>query len=232
MTSKEEKELFSKLRDSGRTYPDISLEEERDLIRLAKGGDLRARQALLFAFMSVARILAAEVTKAHNRYDFFDDCVQYALVEIDTLIQKFDLKTKYRFATYISTCIRRDLAKKILIETVRTEPDDFERRLPDENTTSARSIRQRIFINQLSRILTEDHLWVAEKRAEGLSNVRIAEAAKKLKPRKSVNRKKCAKLLNETRRSAIQLRELWEVLEKSMVASIPLPSKVKEETGE
>lgn len=103
------------------TFPDLApahvrpglplfadFDEERDLLRRAQGGDVRARNRLIETHM---RLVASIARRASLRGTSLEDAVHEGVVGIIEAIERFDTSRETRFSTYASYWIRDRIAK-------------------------------------------------------------------------------------------------------------------------
>jgi RNA polymerase primary sigma factor len=92
------------------TVPLLLPEEERELSRLAKGGDETAKRRLIEANMRLVLNIAKHY---RNRAVPFEDLVQEGAIGLMNAVERFDPDRGYRFSTYATHWIRQTIGRAI-----------------------------------------------------------------------------------------------------------------------
>jgi RNA polymerase primary sigma factor len=153
MDSKREEDALQKryLKEINR-YPLLSAEEEVDLARKARDGDVEARRKLIVANLRLVITIAR--TFSSYRVPFLD-LVEEGNLGLIKAVGKFDPERGFRFSTYASWWIRQAIVRAI--------------------SNSSRTIRIPIHIFQL---MTR---YIALAQEPGIEKLSMAEKARRLK---------------------------------------------------
>ncbi|MGR3279709.1 sigma-70 family RNA polymerase sigma factor [Acaryochloris marina NIES-2412] len=97
------------LKEIGR-YPLLSHEEEIQLARQAKAGNLRAKQRMIECNL---RLVVSIAKKHQNRGLPFMDLIQEGSIGLSRAVDKFEPEQGYRFSTYAYWWIRQGITRSI-----------------------------------------------------------------------------------------------------------------------
>ena len=97
------------LKEIGR-YPLLSHEEEIELARQAKAGNLRAKQRMIECNL---RLVVSIAKKHQNRGLPLMDLIQEGSLGLSRAVEKFDSQQGYRFSTYAYWWIRQGITRSI-----------------------------------------------------------------------------------------------------------------------
>lgn len=97
------------LKEIGR-YPLLSHEEEIQLARQAKAGNLRAKQRMIECNL---RLVVSIAKKHQNRGLPFMDLIQEGSIGLSRAVEKFEPEQGYRFSTYAYWWIRQGITRSI-----------------------------------------------------------------------------------------------------------------------
>jgi len=89
--------------------PLLSKEGEYHLIRLSQGGNTEARNDLVVSNLRLVMMIA----KKYSRYYDFMMLVQEGTIGLIKAIERFDLKSGYRFGTYAAWWVKQRITKSI-----------------------------------------------------------------------------------------------------------------------
>jgi RNA polymerase primary sigma factor len=88
----------------------LDAEEEKDLSRRARGGDMRARQILI---ESNLRLVISIAKKYRGRGVLFEDLIQEGNAGLIRAVEKFDPEMGNRFSTYATWWIRQAVTRAV-----------------------------------------------------------------------------------------------------------------------
>lgn len=88
------------------TYDLLSREEERVLLKNAKSGDVEAKERLVTSNLKLVAKLALYYSKSGV---YYLDLIQDGTIGLITAIDKFDLSTNYKFSTYATWWIKKEI---------------------------------------------------------------------------------------------------------------------------
>lgn len=92
-------------------YPSLTLKEERHYAKLAKSGDMDAKQKLIQSNLRLVVTIAKKVI--HTSSLPFTDLIQEGNLGLMIAAEKFNYKLGYKFATYASWWIKQSMFKAI-----------------------------------------------------------------------------------------------------------------------
>lgn len=108
-SSKEDTYLQKYLREIAK-IPILSAEEERNLAKKIKNGDIEAKKLLIKSNLKLAANIAAKIKKSNMT---FSDLLQEANIGLMVAVDKYNYKLGYRFSTYASWWIKQAVLKAI-----------------------------------------------------------------------------------------------------------------------
>jgi RNA polymerase primary sigma factor len=88
----------------------LDADEEKDLSRRARGGDMRARRKLI---ESNLRLVISIAKKYRGRGVFFEDLIQEGNAGLIRAVEKFDPEMGNRFSTYATWWIRQAITRAV-----------------------------------------------------------------------------------------------------------------------
>lgn len=88
------------------TYDLLSREQERELLTKAKSGDDEAKEILVTSNLKLVAKLALYYSKSGV---YYLDLIQDGTIGLITAIDKFDLNTTYKFSTYATWWIKKEI---------------------------------------------------------------------------------------------------------------------------
>ena len=90
--------------------PVLSAEEERNLAKKIKDGDMEAKKALIRANLKLAANVASKIKNSNMT---FSDLLQEANIGLMVAVDKYNYKLGYRFSTYATWWIKQAVLKAI-----------------------------------------------------------------------------------------------------------------------
>ena len=107
--SKKEESLQSYLKKIA-CIPVLSYEEEKELAKKIKAGDMEAKRALVRANLRLAANVAAKIKNSNMT---FSDLLQEANIGLLVAVDKYNYKLGYKFSTYATWWIKQAVLKAI-----------------------------------------------------------------------------------------------------------------------
>ena len=136
-------------------FKNLSLEQEQELARLAKEGNLKAKQKLIEANLKLVVTIARKVI--HTSKLPMIDLIQEGNMGLITAIDKFNWKFGYRFSTYAAWWIKQAMFKAI--------------------SEQSHSVKIPVYIQET---LSKYSKVKAEMEKDSISEVKIEDVAKKM----------------------------------------------------
>ncbi len=97
---------FLKVNDVGNFPPPLSAQKEREYFRLAKQGDIKARELLIEHNL---RLVAHIVKKYYGTGQNQEDLISIGTIGLIKAIDSFDPENGARFATYAGKCLQNEI---------------------------------------------------------------------------------------------------------------------------